>query len=255
MRQAGSYFPEPLQKMTDMKTLLKTTILVLLLAVAFSLQAQKFSIGIKGGAQFANVKVPGFVEDVSFLPDFNSIATPNLGVVSEIELHPNFAIQPELSWTVKGFQVNENFDVNLFKVPVPLGATAISKFNYLELPLLAKAKFGNFYVLAGPTFGYALNGRLQTRADLFLIEVDLFDTAIDLDQVGYERWEVGGMAGAGVSIPVFNGGQIFFDARVSHGFTQPYDLPVVHEKVLHKNIGLNIGFMLPIGGNKATSRA
>lgn len=242
--------------MTDMKTLLKTTFLALLLAFAFHLQAQTFSIGLKGGAQLANVKAPGVFDKVSFLPDFQPIATPNIGVVSEINLHPNFSIQPELSWTQKGFQLNESFDVNLFDVPVPLGVTAITKFNYLEMPLLAKAKFGNFYVLAGPTFGYALNGNLRTRADLFITEIDLTNTGINLEKVGYERWEVGGMAGAGVSIPVFNGGgQIFLDARFSHGFTQPYDIPIVHEKVLHKNFGLNVGFTVPLGGQKTTPQA
>jgi len=240
-----------------MKTLLKTTFaLAFLFLLAAQLQSQTtFSIGIKGGAQLANVKAPGVFEDVSFLPDFQRIATHNVGLVSEIQLHPNFSIQPELSWTVKGFQLNEDFDVNLFDLPVPLGVTAISKFNYLEMPLLAKAKFGNFYLLAGPTFGYALNGHLQTRADLFVVEVDLFNTDIDLDKVGYERWEVGGMAGAGVTFPVFNGGQIFLDARFSHGFTQPYDIPVVHEKVLHKNLGLNIGFTLPLTSKKVAARA
>ncbi len=119
------------------------------------------------------------------------------------------------------------------------------------MPILAKAKVGNFYFLAGPTFGYAMSGRLETRARA-LIEFDLFDTKIDLDQVGYERWEIGGMAGAGVSVPVGNGGQIFLDARYSHGFTQAYDIPVVREKVQHKNFGLNVGFMLPIGNKAAT---
>ncbi len=236
--------------------MLKTTTLALLIAFAFNLQAQTFSIGLKGGAQLANVKAPGVFQDLSFLPDFQAITTPNIGVVTEINLHPNFSIQPELSWTQKGFQLNENFDVNLFNVPVPLGVTAITKFNYLEMPLLAKAKFGNFYLLAGPTFGYALNGNLKTRADLFITEIDLTNTDINLDKVGYERWEVGGMAGAGVSIPVFNGGgQIFLDARYSHGFTQPYDIPVVHEKVFHKNFGFNIGFTVPLAGQKASPRA
>lgn len=237
--------------------MLKTTALfACLFFVAANSQSQTvISIGLKGGPQLANVKAPDAFNDLSFLPDFQNITTHNLGVVSEIQLHANFAIQPELNWTVKGFQMNENFDVNLFDLPVPVGVTAISKFNYLEMPLLAKAKFGNFYLLAGPTFGYALNGRLQTRADLFLVEVDLYNTDINLEKVGYERWEIGGMAGAGVSFPVFNGGQIFLDARFSHGFTQPYDIPVVHEKVLHKNLGLNIGFTLPLTPQKATPRA
>lgn len=234
-----------------MKTLLRTTTFALLLAFTFQLNAQNISIGLKGGVQMANVKVPGFIEDSQYLPDFQAIATPNLGLVTEIELHPNFAIQPEISWTQKGFQATENFDVNLFNVNVPLGATAITKFNYVEMPLLAKAKFGNFYLLAGPTFGYAVNGKLQTRANLVITEIDLYNTDINLDKVGYERWEVGGMAGAGVAIPVFNGGHIFLDARYAHGFTQPYDIPLVHEKVLHRNFGLNLGFTLPIGGGKA----
>lgn len=226
---------------------MKTTALVLATTI-FSLaaQAQKISIGPKAGVQLANVEAPGFIEDASFLPDFKHITTANFGVVSEIELHPNFAIQPELVYTTKGFQVDEDFDLELFNVPLPVGATAISRFRYLEIPLLAKAKVGNFYFLAGPTFGYTVSGRLDTRAK-FLVEFDLFDTKIDLDDVNYQRWEVGGMAGAGVAFPVFDGGQIFLDARYSHGFTQPYDIPLVREKVQHRNFGVNVGFMLPIG--------
>ncbi len=229
-----------------MQTTMKTTAFALFMLFTLAAQAQKISLGLKGGAQQANVAAPDFIEDASFIPDFKPITTANFGVVSEIELHPNFAIQPELSYVMKGFKVHENFDVDLFNVPLPMGVTAISKFHYLEMPVLAKAKFGNFYLLAGPTFGYAMGGRLETRARA-LIEFDLFDTKIDLDEVGYERWEIGGMAGAGVSVPVGNGGQIFLDARYSHGFTQAYDIPVVREKVQHKNFGLNVGFMLPIG--------
>jgi hypothetical protein len=172
-----------------------------------------------------------------------------------VQLHPNFALQPELGWAAKGTMIDEQFDVNLFEVPVPLGVKAITKFNYLEMPLLAKAKFGHFYLLAGPSFGYALNGHVQTRADLLLAEVDLLNTAIDLDEIGYQRWEVGGVAGAGVTLPVFGAGQFFLDARFSHAFTQSYDIPVVHDKVMNRSIGLNAGFLVPIVGKKAVPRA
>lgn len=229
-----------------MKTLLKTTACSLFLVFAIHAHAQQFSLGFKTGVQRANVITPDFIRDAEYLPDFRTITTTNFGLTSEIALHPNFAIQPELVYTTKGFKVHENFDLELFDVPLPVGVTAVSQFRYLELPILAKAKLGNFYLLAGPTFGYTLKGNLETRARL-LVEIDLFDSKINLDQVGYERWEIGGMAGAGVSFPVFNGGQIFLDARYSQGFTQPYDIPLVHEKVQHKNFGVNVGFMLPIG--------
>lgn len=238
-----------------MKILMKTTILAFALFFSFFAQAQTFSLGVKAGVQNANINAPDFIEDMSVIPDFKPIVTANFGLVSEIGLHKNFAIQPELVYTTKGTQIDENFNVDLFNVPVPLGVTAISKFNYLEMPLLAKAKFGNelanFYVVAGPTFGYALNGRLETRAKV-LVEVDLFDTPIDLDAVNYQRWEVGGTAGFGVSVNTGNGGQLFLDARYTHGFSQPYDIPIVREKVQHKNIGLNIGFMMPIGKKQTT---
>ncbi len=241
-----------------MTTLLKTTSLVIALIFSLNLAAQDISFGIKTGVQSANVKIPGFIDDISVLPDFKSVTTVNAGIVSEIAFHKNFAIQPELVFTQKGFKVKEDFGLDLFNIPLPLGVTALTKFNYLEMPLLAKAKFGNesanFYVVAGPTFGYALNGKLDTRARV-LFEIDLFETAIDLDAVGYERWEVGGMAGAGVSIGTGNGSQLFFDVRYSHGFTQPYDIPVVRERVQHNSLGLNIGFMMPIGKKGYSPRA
>lgn len=240
-----------------MKALLKAILFVLFLMESLTSQAQKISVGVKTGVQTVNVEVPGFVEDASFLPDFKDITTFNIGAVSEIELHRNFALQPELNYLQKGFQVEEGFDLDLFNIPLPVGVMAISKFHYLELPLLAKAKFGNefanFYVLAGPTFGYAMAGNLKTRAKL-LVEIDMYNTNIDLGNVGYQRWEVGGMAGAGISLNTKGGGQFFVDARYSHGFTQPYDIPLVHEKVRHKNIGVNVGFMLPIGGSSQLAR-
>lgn len=241
-----------------MKTLLKIASFALALFLTTGLTAQEISIGIKTGVQNANVKVPGFIDDISLLPDFKSITTTNVGIVSEIRFNQTFALQPELNYTTKGFKVQEDFDLNLFDLPLPVGVTAASKFRYLELPLLAKAKFGNektnFYLLAGPTVGYALNGLLETRARL-LVEIDVFDTAINLNDVGYERWELGGMAGAGVSFQTKTGGQFFLDARYSHGFTQPYDIPLVHEKVQHYNFGVNIGFMLPLGGGNRVPRA
>lgn len=228
--------------------MLKTFVLFFLTVCFTVVQAQQISLGFKTGIQRANVSLPGMIEDASFVPDFKPVTTLNFGAVSEIELHPNFAIQPELNYTTKGFKVNEGFDLRLFNVPLPVGVVAVSKFRYLEMPLLAKVKFGNefanFYLLAGPTFGYAMSGKLETRAKL-LIELDVFDTSIDLDEVGYERWEVGGMAGVGFSLRTGNGGQFFMDARYSHGFTQPYDIPVVHERVQHRNFGVNMGYMIP----------
>ncbi len=214
--------------------------------LAINIFAQDISIGVKGGVNFANIGTFDLIENAEFLPEFRTLETANFGLVSEIEVHPNFAIQPELVYTTKGFKMVEGTNINLFSVPVPIGVTAISKFNYLELPLLAKAKFGTgkvqTYLVAGPTFGYALNGKIETRANV-IVELDLYETPINLDNLGYERWEIGGMVGAGLAFDT-GGGQLFVDGRYSHGFTQVYDIPVVRDKVQNKGFGINAGYMI-----------
>ncbi len=209
-----------------------------------ALAQQSVRFGIKTGVQSADVRVPGFIEDASFLPDFRPLATWQAGGVAQWVLHPHFSLQGELLYTQKGFQLNEDFDLTLFQVPVPTGVTAISRFHYVEMPLLAKVSIGQgpakAYVIAGPTFGYALSGDLRTRAR-FLVELDLTRSSIDLDAVNYQRFEVGGLAGVGLSVDT-GLGQFFVDARFQHGFSQPYDIPVVRERVQHFNYGLSAGF-------------
>ena len=189
------------------------------------------------------LKPPEFVNSIV---EFQQIQAPVFGLVSEFGLHENFALQTELNYTTKGFKLDESFDLNLFDIPVPIGATAITRFNYLELPVLAKAKFGNEvvegYLYAGPTLGYATNGRLTTRAKVF-IEFDLFDTPIDLDNIGYERFELAGTVGGGVAFKT-GSGKIFLDGRYNHGFTEVYDVPLIAERVENRNVNLTAGYLI-----------
>jgi hypothetical protein len=230
--------------MLIMKKVMNFSAVLFFLGLATAVMGQ-FSLGVKGGMQWVDVKAP-IVDEVEQISDFQAIRTAHFGLVSEYEIADFFAVQPELSYTTKGFKVDEQFDINLFNVPVPLGARAYTRFNYLEMPLLAKAKIGNDvvegYVLAGPTFGYALNGNIQTRAN-FLVEIDVFESRIDLDELGYNRFEVGGMAGLGFAVKT-NSGKIFADARYSHGFTESYDVPLLTERVQNEAIAVSVGYMV-----------
>ena len=202
-----------------MKTIERIFAALIFLSLSLPMNAQ-FSLGVKAGADIATVKGPDFLTGIEFIPNFQNVVNAQFGVVSEIELSPYFAFQPELVYTKKGFKLDESYDLNLFDIPVPIGATAITTFDYLQMPLLAKAKFGNDivegFVFAGPTLGYAIDGNITTRARV-LIEFDLFDTDLDLDNLGYERFEVAGTVGGGIA---FNtpGGKFMLDARYNHGF-------------------------------------
>ncbi len=216
-------------------------------AISFTTQAQ-VSLGLRGGYQMADINATDGLDALA--PDFRAIDAFSIGAVLEVPLGYGFNFQPELAYTRKGFSIQESTAIDLFNIPIPVGVEAISRFDYLEAPLLMKYKFGdgrvNAYLAAGPTFGYAIDGQLITRANA-LVDIKLLDTDIDLDAINYERFEVGAALGGGVSFytPF---GQLFVDARYNHGFTQVYDIPVLDERARNRSFGVNVGFLAPIGG-------
>ena len=225
---------------------LLTLALGLIFTFAFIQTAQaQVSLGLKAGTNWANIQATESLDKV--LPDFKYINNANYGLVAEIPVTSQFAFQPEIAFVKKGFELDKGFDLTLFGIDVPVGVKAESRFSYVEMPLLAKYKFGteglSAYVVAGPTLGVATAGRLITKADVFITDINLTNTPVDLDAIDYQRLEVGGTVGAGLAVNT-GFGQIFADARYNHGFTQLYDIPLVDEKVSNKGFGLNVGVMV-----------
>ena len=225
----------------------KLTVLAFMLLTAFITNAQ-VSIGVKGGVSFNNVHATQALDNV--LPNLSSVDAFSYGLVSEIEINENFAIQPELVYNKKGFGYKLGTDVDLFGINVPLGVTAETQINYLDVPLLAKYKFSgegiSAYVTAGPTIGYAVDGQLVTRANA-LIDFNLSQTPINLEAINFQRLEVSGTVGAGLELKTTMG-KVFVDGRYNHGFTQLYDIPLVNERLSNRGFSLQAGVMFPIGG-------
>ena len=205
------------------------------------------SVGVRTGANWANIQATQTLDQI--IPDFKTTSHLNFGLVSEIAITDQFAFQPELAFVKKGFELDEGVDLELFGIDVPVGVSAESRFSYVEMPLLAKYKFGteglSAYVVAGPTLGFATGGRLITKADVFITDINLTNTPINLDAIDYQRLEVGGTVGLGAAVNT-GFGQIFADARYNHGFTQLYDIPLVDEKISNKGFGVNVGMMVSL---------
>jgi hypothetical protein len=219
-----------------------------LLASAFLLTSivaytQK-SIGFHTGVNFSSVYATDGISTLA--PDFKSTTSLQLGVVSEFDLGDFFAVQPELNYTVKGFRIRETGDIKLFDIPLPIGVDVVSRFGYVEMPLLLKAKFGNdhikAYLMAGPAAGVAVHGRLITKAKAFF-SIRLLDENIDLDVVGYERLELSGIGGGGLEI-LTSRGKIFMDAWYQIGLTELYDIPVFDEQIKNRGLSLNVGYLM-----------
>lgn len=203
-----------------MLTLKKTFFAVCLTAFSSSLFAQ---IGVRAGITLPN---QNFEQDgVEFSFDNNLGLT--LAAFFEIGISDNFAIQPELAFVQKGTKTKIDF----------LGTTEESKLriNYIDIPVLAKLKFGNesiaAYVAAGPTFGYAITGSTEEDGDKTSFEDDDWD--------GYNRLEIGANAGAGLGIPL-DIGLIFLDFRYLFSLTNLSDDSDITYH--NKGICISIGF-------------
>ncbi len=151
-----------------------------LIVSAVSLNAQK--TGLKGGVNFTNL----YVDDVD---DENMKVGFNVGLYHRVDVSDNFAIQPEFLFSQKGSEIQYNGF---------LGGSGRYRFNlnYLEVPVLAVGKIGNFNIHAGPYLGFLLSANVK--------DVDDNGTVRDvesLDRNNFNTLDTGLAVGFGFDFP------------------------------------------------------
>jgi hypothetical protein len=129
------------------------TIALLLLLTPTLLLGQRVH-GPRLGLSLATQSVGGLFQNTSdLLPGIV------LGYGAEFELHPQFAIMPELLWLTKGAVVRNQAQLTRSR----------SAYHYLELPVLVKigtdAKPGGLFLNIGPSVGYYVSGRYKQWFD------------------------------------------------------------------------------------------
>lgn len=179
----------------------KGIVLAVLLILGISTsQAQLLKFGVKGGLNFANYTggdVDGF--------DFKSITSYHAGVVAEIKIFENFAIQPELLYSTQGSEL-EGF-----------GEQVKNELGYLSLPVLAK-----FYLTKdklslelGPQASVLVSERNEVDAK----DSNTFDFAV----------------AGGLSYKITNG--LFVSGRYAAGLTEPKKEADVKNSVIQFSVG------------------
>ncbi|WP_324069795.1 MAG: porin family protein [Flavobacterium sp.] len=125
------------------------TLILLVLGTGIS-QAQLLEFGVKGGVNFANY-TGGDVSGV----DFKTITSYHAGMVMELKVFENFAIQPELLYSTQGAELEG------------LGDQFKNKLGYLSIPVLAK-----FYLTSnelslelGPQASFLVSERNEVDAN------------------------------------------------------------------------------------------
>ena len=207
-----------------MKTFLRMA-LPLGLQIAAPLQAQT-TIGVKGGVNISSVDTN--ITDISELVD-SKTGFVGGGFVT-LGLGSLFALQPELLYSQKGFQVEEG------------GQSAQLGTNYIEIPVLLKAQFKLAMlrpaVYAGPVVSF------ETGCTVSVSDISV-DCSDDESFVDRKKNEWGAVFGANLDFilgPVI----LILDARYQLGLTNLADVPDSDEEVKNRlwQIMAGVGFTL-----------
>jgi len=153
----------------NMKKLFVASLIVLF---AVSANAQ-FKIGIQGGLNVANMKWDG-------LTGTKSLIGFRAGLIGDISLGP-IGVQPGILFSQKGIAES--------------GGDGKIALNYIDVPVNLVYKIGlpgaKILLMAGPNFGYALNGKLSGGGSSSTIEFGSGDNQL-------KKLDLGLGLGAGV---------------------------------------------------------
>ncbi|MEL6988792.1 MAG: porin family protein [Bacteroidota bacterium] len=218
-------------------------ILFCLFSFITSLNSQ-IEYGVKAGAHLGNVQVVGLVDGILPL-DTRTYIGETFGVFADIPLNNKLSFHPEINYTSKGFKFSEGIDLNILELPLNVGFTARTKFNYLEIPLLMKLNFETAnglvpYLMAGPSLNYATSANLRVRANV-IAQITALNQDIPLG--GVNRFNLAGVIGGGVAIPMDNG-KLILDARYQHDLSNTVKTPIIDIAARNRGFAFNIGYAL-----------
>ncbi len=230
----------------------------------------QISIGLRGGFLLSSIDKSPLNEGE---PAPKIVGGFQVALPVEIAIGAIFAIQPEIMFgSHGGIQTDKNTGT-ILGVTVTETSNIRYRVSALEIPLLAKAKFGSetlqFHLLAGPSFGFGLNGKYMddrtfvtslangtvigeesTKVDLaakFLKE-GYQSTELDSDEFAVSPTNFNLHFGAGIGVNL-GGPLLFLDARYILGLNdlRPEAEGETKDYVYKsKRIGVSVGVMFPL---------
>src|SRR5688572_6843412 len=178
----------------------------------------------------------------------SSVAGFTVGVGYEHKFNEKFSIQPEVNFIQKGQKLEEVAYPDGYEYKINTEV----KFNYLEVPVLAKYKFGGqtkFYVAAGPSVGLGLGGKYSRTSSFGGVPEPGMDGKIKFsdqpndysgDDIYVEnKFDISLQVGGGVIL--FN--KLLVDIRYGHGFTDLVDDENSKNRSLQLSVGMPISLL------------
>ncbi|NJN77665.1 MAG: PorT family protein [Saprospiraceae bacterium] len=205
-------------------------IIALVSVFSFGANAQSLSIGVRGGLNLTT----SMNEDT----DDNKYAIGmNFALPVEIGVTDFFSVQPELHYIQKGVKFELTDDLSIQSLT-----------NYVELPVLAKVKFGTEtvkgYAVAGPSVGLAFSRFVTTKDgdDKERVKAERDEEGNETDNI----FDFGLVGGIGAEISA-GPGAFVIDARYNFDLNDntsfENDAPDSWNKTTNTGIGITVGYV------------
>ncbi len=226
--------------------ILLTTGLFLCLGLTQMIHAQT-NITAFGSYGASDVQISGLgILDV-LDPYIKPISQYTAGLQWERELSRHFSFATGAQYTSRGFTSRDNFNIKVIGLDLPVDARIDTRLQYVEVPLMLKYKIADGavipYVRAGATAGYAVSGKFQPKVNA-IINWNLPAININLEDNMYNRFDISGVVGAGVSIPVSESGAIQFDINYRHSLNDMFADKITDIRIKTYGISAGIGYTM-----------
>ena len=198
----------------------KIVLIILVMALGLGLNAQGF--GVRFGYNMSGLRIDSKLSD--FLTangkEGKMANGMNIGLLFEKAINPKFDGHAELNYTQKG----SAYDMTANDVNHGTYGHGETNFNYLELALMAKFKFGPVYAGIGPFFDYLMGAQeIKSLNNPALTPEQLGVPAFndnnfyDMNMDELNRFDFGGHLSIGAQFPV-GPVKIFGEARGNMSF-------------------------------------
>ncbi|MCM4161191.1 PorT family protein [Antarcticibacterium flavum] len=185
--------------------------------LGLQLQAQEyFKVGLKGG-----VNISGFAGKDAIQGNFKDRSDIHLGILGEILVAPQFALQPEIIYSSQGARSSSHELAEL------RGREVTFKVDYISLPVMLKYFIvPGLSIEAGPRFSFLIDSKAEATGSENASTLDITNKT--------EKFDLGVAGGLGYELPL----GIFVQARYLRGFSN------IYEDVDYRNslIQLSIGY-------------
>ena len=200
-----------------------------------------------GSAGITDIEVSGLGILDLVNPYVKPIAQYTAGIQYEKSLNPHFSLVTGAQYTSRGFGMKENINIDLFGLDLPVGAKVETRLSYIEVPVQIKYAFGESnvrpYVKAGASAAYAVDGKIQPKVNA-IVSWKLPPININLDNDMYNRFDVSGIVGAGVELPVSETGAIQFEVNYRHSLNDMFLDNITDIRIKSHGISAGLGYTM-----------